>query len=59
MIENEFKLAITCEKGPFVTYIKPNPEIDLVFDAFLLMLKDIGFSEEQIDDEIKNRYLLH
>lgn len=36
--------------------LKPNPEIDLVFDAFRLMLQDLGFTEEQINNEISRRY---
>lgn len=35
--------------------LKPNPEIDLVFDAFLRMLKDIGYTKEQIEEELESR----
>lgn len=44
------------EKVVSRTCLKSNPEIDLLFDAFTLMLKDLGFSEKEIRQETLKRY---
>lgn len=54
-LKNEFKIEITSDKTMVVNYIGPNPELDLIFHAFLGMLIDLGFTKEQIEQELNSR----